>query len=273
MDWGKTKSIFIMVFLVLDIFLLYQFLDKKDNYQFEYFAEATIEDRLQGDEITYNAPPKQNVKEQFLIAQSKIFKKEDTENLVNQKVNIVEQTKILGTFDKPISISKNVQSSELEKLVKEYLLFGSEYRYWDYDKATGEIIFYQTWDKKMFFNNSKGKITLFVDKENQVISYEQTYLENIEKEFNEEKDLVPAIKALEALYENGDIEPKSDVTKVDLGYYNSLQTTSASHLLVPVWRVVVNHETDLFVNAFDGAIIELNTEEKIELNTEEKILE
>ena len=26
---------------------------------------------------------------------------------------------------------------------------------------------------------------------------------------------------------NGDIEPKSEITKVDLGYYNSLQTTSA----------------------------------------------
>lgn len=272
LDWSKTKSIFIMVFLVLDIFLLYQFLEKKDNYQFEYFSEATIEDRLQREEITYKSLPKQNVKEQFLIAQSKVFKKEDTANLINQKVNVLEQTKLLGTFDKPISISKNVQSSELEKFVAKYMLFGSEYRYWDHGETNGEIIFYQTWDNKMFFNNSKGKITLFLDKDNQVISYEQTYLENLE-ETNEEKDLVPAIKALEALYENDDIEPKSDVSKVELGYYNSLQTTSVSHLLVPVWRVVVNDEIDLFVNAIDGAIIKLNTEEKIKLNTEEKILE
>ena len=202
MDWSKTKSIFIMVFFVLDIFLLYQFLEKKDNYQFEYFAEATIEDRLQGDEITYDSLPKQNLKEQFLTAQSKIFKMEDIEDLPNQKVKVVDQTKLSGSFDKPISISKNFQSSELEKLVKEYMLYGSEYRYWDYDETDREIIFYQTWDKKMFFNNSKGKITLFLNKENQVISYEQTYLEDIEK-FNKEKDLVTAFKALEALYENG----------------------------------------------------------------------
>ena len=73
MDWNKTKSIFIMVFFVLDIFLLYQFLEKKDNYQFEYITEATIEDRLQENEITYNSLPKQKFKEQFLTAQSKIF--------------------------------------------------------------------------------------------------------------------------------------------------------------------------------------------------------
>ncbi|MBR8644463.1 hypothetical protein KEH51_07070 [[Brevibacterium] frigoritolerans] len=47
-----------------------------------------------------------------------------------------------------------------------------------------------------------------------------------------------------------------------MGYYNSLQTTSVSHLLVPTWWVVIDDETDLFVNAFDGEVIELNTEEK-----------
>ena len=172
------------------------------------------------------------------------------------------QTKLIGSFNKPISISKNFQSSELEQLLKEYMLFGNDYLYWNYDKKDGEIIFYQTWDKKMFFNNSKGKITLFVNKENQVTSYEQTYLEDIKK-INKEKDLVTAIKAIETLYMNGDIQSKSEITKVELGYYNSLQTTSATHLLVPVWRVVVNDELDLFVNAFDGGVIELNTEEKI----------
>ena len=29
MDWNKTKSLFIIVFLILDIFLLYQFIDFK----------------------------------------------------------------------------------------------------------------------------------------------------------------------------------------------------------------------------------------------------
>lgn len=262
MDWSRTKSIFIMVFFVLDIFLLYQFLEKKDNYQFEYISEATIEDSLQENEITYPALPKQDFKEQFLTAQSKNFTMNDTVNLLNQKVTVVAGTQLVGTFNTPILINKHFQSSELEKLVKEYMLFGSEYHYWNYNQKDREIIFYQSWNKKMFYNNSKGKITLFLNKENQVISYEQTYLEDIKK-FNKEKDVVTPIKALEALYTNGDIEPKSKITKVELGYYNSLQTTSATNLLVPTWRVVVNDKLDLFVNAFDGGVIELNTEEKI----------
>lgn len=262
MDWSKAKSIFIMVFFVLDIFLLYQFLDKRENYQFEYITEASIEEKLQDAEITYGDLSKQKQQDQFLIAQSKMFKKEDIKDLQNQKVKIFNQTRLVGNFKKPIPISKNFHTIDLELLLKDQIFHGNDYEFWNYDKTNGVITFYQNWDKKMFFNNSKGKITLYLNKDKQVISYEQTYLEEIEK-FNKSKDLVTAIKAIEALYNNGDIQPKSKITKVELGYYNSLQTTSATHLLVPVWRVVVNNQLDLFVNAFDGAVIELNTEEKI----------
>lgn len=262
MDWNKTKSIFIMVFLILDIFLFYRFLEKRDNYQYEYITQTSIEERLQDERITYVALPKQKIKDQFIIAQSKPFLRKEVEHLPNQKVNIIGSTQLVGNFNKPISLSPNFETSEIEQLLKDNLLHGDSYRFWGYDKKKGIIIFYQTWNQKMFFNNSKGKITLFVNKDNQVVSYRQTYLEQIEK-FNKQKDIVPAIKAIEALYLNGDIPSNSKITNIELGYYNSLQTTSATHLLVPVWRVVINDKENLFVNAFDRRIIELNTEEKI----------
>lgn len=262
MDWSKAKSIFIMVFFILDIFLLYQYLDKRENYQFEYMTEATIEEQLQDVNIKYGTLSKQKQKDQFLLAHSKEFETKDVANLLNQTVKIVNRTKIEGTFKQPIQMSKNFQSIELEGFLKDQIVYGNDYDYWNYDEATGEIIFYQNWDKKMFFNNSKGKITLQVNNHQQVISYEQTYLENIEK-FNEPKDVVPAIKAIEVLYKNNDIKRNSNISNVELGYYNSLQTTSTTHLLVPAWRVVVNDEVNLFVNAFNGEVIELNTEEKI----------
>ena len=119
MDWSKTKSIFIMVFFVLDIFLLYQFLEKKNNYQFEYIAEASIEELLQEEEIQYASLPKQKWKEQFLIAQSKIFEKKDTKDLLNQKVNIVDETKLsqVALISRFQSV-KTFNPAELEKLVE-----------------------------------------------------------------------------------------------------------------------------------------------------------
>lgn len=262
MDWSKTKSIFIMVFFILNIFLLYQYLEKRDNSQYELITEASIDEMLKGDQITYEPLPKPTAKEQFLIAQSKVFTKDDIKELPNQKIKMNDSTRLVGIFDKPLSISQTIQSAELEQLLKDYIWNGSDYQYWSYDEQNGTIVFYQHWDEKMFFNNSKGKVTLYLNKNQQVISYEQTYLEKIEK-FKKPKELVSAIKAIETLYINGNIPPKSHITKVELGYYNSLQTTSATHLLAPTWRVVVNDELDLFVNAFDKSVIELNTEEKI----------
>lgn len=113
----------------------------------------------------------------------------------------------------------------------------------------------------MFYNNVNGKLTLFFNENKEIVSYEQTLLENIE-EFNEEEEVLPAIKAIETLYYKGYLRPKSEVTKVELGYYTLVQLT-ASHVLTPTWHVVIDGKEDLFVNAFEGQIIQLNTEENI----------
>lgn len=261
MDWSRTKSIFISVFFVLNVFLTYQYLEKMNNYQYDYITDSSIEEFLKEENITYSSLPKQKIRDQLLIAESKVFDKKTTKTLMNQNVKIIDGTKLLGIFKEPLTISENFQSSELEILIKDHLYKGSEYSFWSYDEMKGMIVFYQTWEKKMFFNNSKGKITLYLNEDGNVTSYEQTYLTEIEK-FNKEKELVTAIKAIEALYNKGDLVSNSNL-EVQLGYYNTLQTASVTHLLVPTWRVVVNEELDLFVNAIDGGVIELNTEEKI----------
>ncbi|MGG3496206.1 two-component system regulatory protein YycI [Peribacillus simplex] len=262
MDWNNTKSIFIMVFFILNIFLLYQFLEKINDNQIENFTESSIDELLKEDEISIETPlPKQKL-DQFLIAQSKTFEKKDIQDLKNQKAKIIDDKKLVGTFKTPVSMKAEIHAADLDIFLKEYILNGDDYHFWSYDKINQTIICYQVADKKMFYNNSKGKVTLYLNKKGEIVSYEQMYLEGIKK-FNKPKELIPALSAIGALYDNDDIDPKSKVTNVKLGFYNSLQTTSVSHLLVPTWWVVLNDKTDLFVNAIDGEVIELNTEEKI----------
>ncbi|WP_110928065.1 two-component system regulatory protein YycI [Bacillus massiliglaciei] len=262
MDWNRTKSIFILVFFILNVFLLYQLLDKINENRFQLITETSIEELLKEEDIKYVPLPKQKVQEQFLMAKSKTFKEKELPKMDNQELKVMDGTTLSGTFKKPLTISQNIQSSELETLVKEQMMAGDEYKFYKYDETLKTITFYQVYDKKMFYNNSKGKITLFLNSKGEIDSYEQTYLENIEK-YNKQKELVLPIKAIEVLYREGDLMPKSNITKVELGFYNSLQTPSQSHLFVPAWRVAVEGKDDLFVNAFDGEVIELNTEEKI----------
>ncbi|WML55420.1 hypothetical protein RCG17_13015 [Neobacillus sp. PS3-12] len=58
MDWSKIKTIFILTFLILDVYLFYQFIKIRDNNKYEFATEATFEDKLKADEIKYIELPK-----------------------------------------------------------------------------------------------------------------------------------------------------------------------------------------------------------------------
>ncbi len=103
-------------------------------------------------------------------------------------------------------------------------------------------------------------ITFHLNKDNQIVSYEQTYLEGIEK-LTAKEEILPPLKAIETLHQKGILKPKSTITKVELGYSTLIQL-AASQVLAPTWRFVVDDKESLFVNAFEGQIIQFNSDEK-----------
>ncbi|MBD3110006.1 two-component system regulatory protein YycI [Bacillus sp. AGMB 02131] len=266
MDWSKTKTIFIIVFLILNAFLLYQYIDKKTANDYEYFAESSIEEELKENEITYPTLSNQAVKEQYLNATSKQFTKDELKKLKNQTVSNFSDHKLFSVFDQVFLLNNKQHSEALDTFVKENVLYGEDYQYWKYDESTNTILYYQEYNEKVIFDNNNARLVLFLNNEGQITSYEQTYLDNIEK-FNDEEEVLQAIKAISMLYNKGFIPSKSTITKVELGYYDLIQLTS-SHVLRPVWHIVLNEAEDFYVNAFDGQIIQVDTltnkEEKME---------
>ena len=81
MDWSKTKTIFIITFLILDCFLGYQFMEKRNSSQLDVLLEATIEDQLKANGITYVQLPKEITKAVYERRSEKIVgtKSNDTE--------------------------------------------------------------------------------------------------------------------------------------------------------------------------------------------------
>lgn len=263
MDWNRTKTIFIMVFLVLDIFLLYQFLDKKDSNDLESLLEATAEEQMKEDGITFPSLPNEEIKENILIAKRKEFSKEDTSKLKNQQVSINEETTLAASLDKSIIVNEDFKPSELAEFLKENIYQGESYKFWSFDEASNSIVYYQSYGNKTFYNNTNAKLTLRLNENREIVSYEQTYLNGIEP-MNKKETVITANQAIVTLYDKGYLPENSKISKddVDLGYYNLLKSSSASYLLTPTWWVRVNGK-DMFVKAFDGEVIELDTEEKI----------
>ena len=83
------------------------------------------------------------------------------------------------------------------------------------------------------------------------------------RNFSKSEKLIQPIKAIETLYTKADVlQPKSKITKVELGYYTLVPLMDTTQVLNPAWRFVINDKESLYVSAFEGKIIELNSEKK-----------
>ncbi|KAB2330797.1 hypothetical protein F7731_19565 [Cytobacillus depressus] len=264
MDWNRIKTIFILTFLVLDIYLMYEFFKLNDASQYEYSTEVPLEKRLKADEIEYVELPKNFIKDMYLSAEPIDFSNEVTESvektkLKGQKVQVNSSTVLNSVLDKPYELSEKYDKAEINSFVKNNVLYGDQYRYWK--KEDNIITYYQQFKDKTFYQNSSAELTIYLNDENNIVSYVQTMLTNIE-ELSEEEKIIQPLKALETLYEKGSLKPKSKITKVELGYFNFVGEASTAQVLIPAWRFVINDKEDLYVHAFEGQIIELPTEEK-----------
>lgn len=259
MDWSKIKTIFIISFLILDLYLMYQFLLIRDANKYKYVSEVSLEYKLKTDEITFGELPKMNSTDMYLTAKPKEFNDKDIEKLKDQSTTVIEKTMLHSVLDKPVSLNHNFDAAEAQNFVKTSILFGEQYGFWEMDEDSRTITFYQEFDNKMFYENISGKVILFLNDKLEITSYEQTYLDEIDN-LTEKEEILSPIKGIETLYQKGLLKPKSKITSVELGY-STLVQLAASQVLTPTWHIVVEDNDHLYVNAFEGQIIQFNKDE------------
>ncbi|WP_044749275.1 two-component system regulatory protein YycI [Bacillus alveayuensis] len=252
MDWSKTKTIFIITFLILNLFLAYQFIQKRNSSQLDVILETTIEEQLEANGITYIELPKEITKAAYLSGKSKIFNDQELKKLSNQKAVITNQSILEVSFVKPILIPNPKDQYFLNDFIKRNIISGENYSFWKFDEKTKEILFFQKYNGKVIYKNASSMLVLHLNENNEIVSYKQTLLHDLEE--YEKQEIVPAIKAIETLYRKDHLKPGDHVTNIELGYYALVQFT-ASQVLTPTWRIVVNGKQDYYVNAFEGQVI------------------
>jgi regulatory protein YycI of two-component signal transduction system YycFG len=252
LDWSKTKTIFIITFLILNLFLAYQFIQKRNSSQLDVILETTIEEQLEANGITYIELPKEITKAAYLSGKSKIFNDQELKKLSNQKAVITNQSILEVSFVKPILIPNPKDQYFLNDFIKRNIISGENYSFWKFDEKTKEILFFQKYNGKVIYKNASSMLVLHLNENNEIVSYKQTLLHDLEE--YEKQEIVPAIKAIETLYRKDHLKPGDHVTNIELGYYALVQFT-ASQVLTPTWRIVVNGKQDYYVNAFEGQVI------------------
>ena len=261
MDWSKIKNIFIISFLILDLYLIYELVQVIDSNQVDVKAEieSSIETKLKAEGIEYGPLPESIVEDFTLKAKPKIFTREDTQKseLSNQIFKININTELVSFLKEPLPITENFGPTELNKFIKENILYGDQYRFWKKSSDGLSIVYTQQYKDKPLFENDKARLVFHVNGENEIYSYTQTYLEDIQELSNLEKIIQP-IKAIEVLYDKKELPSNSKITDPEIGYYTFTDLSDSTQVLYPAWSFTVEGKGKLYVSAFEGEIITKN---------------
>lgn len=256
MDWNRIKTIFILSFLLLDIYLMYQYFESRNANQYEVLTHTSFEERLLADKIEYVSLPKEQIYASYLSAKPKNFKDVSFLDDVGLDVTVYDETTLRAELDEPIKVGENISYNDFGPILRNMVIHGDQYVFWGKNEESNTIIYYQKYDDFTFYKNKNGRLIFYLNDDNEITSYEQTLLEGIE-EISAEEQILPAIKAIETIYEQKVLKSDSKITKVELGYYSLIQP--ASQVLTPTWRFVIDDEENVFVNAFEGQILQLES--------------
>ncbi len=260
MDWNRTKSIFIFVFLILNIFLYWLYLDRYNEAQsVEILGEKTIEARLKDDNITYGALPNSNESAAYITGEVHIFKNTVTDD--NQRVSFMDEThaRIHVDFINPVKLRNSSDDASIIDFVHTNVKSGDSYALWKVDREERVAVFFQKKNNRMFYYNDSAVLKVQWNMDNEVIKYEQTMIDNFE-EMEQQETVIPPLQIFQTLYYKGLLKPDSRITQVKLGY-STFSNLTQTQVLIPTWEVQVELSDGeieaYFVDAIDGKIIEI----------------
>lgn len=274
LDWSKTKTIFIIVFSLLNAFLYSLYVNRyNEDQDVEKVGEASLEERLEDENITVKGLPAKDEKISYISGQIKRFKPTDFNKIGNQQYDITNGSIRTLKFDKPIALRNINDGTSFAEFMQKYVYAGETYKLWRIDEEKREAIFFQQIDNRVIYFNKNARVTLHWNKDLAVTGYEQTMFESLDA-FGAKSTVFTASEAIKVLYEKGLLKQDSIINKPQLGYY-TFAPLMETQVLAPTWHIRVNFaegdEADYFVNAVDGQVIDIQAiinEEKLDRNKE-----
>lgn len=260
MQWGHIKTLFILSFLILNIYLIYQFLEKQQDADLGilFSQEATIEDQLAADNISLPELDMDIEEETYILASQKVFDEheiKELESMDNQRITIIDGNFIISELENPIPISDKLGEQEVSDIVKSNIFFSEEFAFWDWNKELNIMLFFQKIGDRTFYYNEHGPglLLVYLNEKNEITHYTQSLLDETETQGSASKSLIKPIQAIESLYNSNDLHPNEEVTKVSMGYYSRL-IEEGEQVFAPTWNITVNNERNYFINAIEGFI-------------------
>lgn len=256
MQWSQIKTLFILSFLILNIYLLIQFIEKQGQADLSLIErhESTIEEQLESDNISVPSLPEEQEKEPFISVRQKVFNDEDLDKfdqIDDQEPYLLTSNFILSVFKKRIEIKEDSPTKDIEEMIRSKMIYPEEYSFWNWNKEMNVLIFFQKKNDRPIYYNRNGMILVYLNDDNETMFYTQTMLGDADAR-QDKKSLIEPLKAIETIYDAQELRPGDKVTKVEMGFHTRVPLANGVQVFVPTWKVTVNKDENYFVNAIEG---------------------
>ncbi|WP_405098075.1 two-component system regulatory protein YycI [Oceanobacillus sp. FSL H7-0719] len=258
MQWGHIKTLFILSFLILNIYLVSAFIDRQQDVSYLDNQELPIEDQLAAEKITYGDINVDVTESTYISVIRKLLTSKEIELLngkEDQTIEVIDKNMIAAALEKPVSIPKNANREIIEELIQEKVLYGNEYFLWNWNEELNLLVFFQKKEGQDIYYNENGLLLVYLNDNNEITHYTQTILGESEVQ----GDLVALnqpTQVIGILYKGNYLNRGDEITHVEPGYYSRIATEGGIQVFAPTWKVTVNDERNHFVNAIEGIVYE-----------------
>lgn len=262
MQWGNIKTLFILSFLILNIYLIFAFIDRQQDVGYLDNQELPIEDQLASEQITDDSKAIDVTELAYIsVVQRELSDKdlEELDELEGQTIEVFNNNLIISQLDSPVKLSPNKSKDALEAAVLPHVLYGDEYVFAEWNEELNILMFFQEKENRPIYYNENGLLLVFLNDDNEVTHYSQTILGKAEVQ-GEPVQLNQPTQVIGQLFKANYLHRGDNVSDIEIGYYSRI-TAEGIQVFAPTWKVSVNEERDHFVNAIEGLIYESNQTE------------
>ncbi|GGE53684.1 two-component system WalR/WalK regulatory protein YycI [Pullulanibacillus camelliae] len=282
MNWGQTKTIFILCFFLLDIFLGYHLWENHHEYQerYESGGDNNFDQLISSGSIDTSHVTLPSSKQQVTFLEgTPVDFTSDSVHKALEKLSGPKGKKVFNyatdasgvklsvKFTKPVSIPKDPSTDDINSLLKKYVYQGDHYNFWKFDKkgSTTTYHFVQTYNDYQVYSIPKEKVsTLNVQTKNgKAISYDQTYI-HIQPANQKMTMPVTPMEAIQQLWEQNylPITKNPSITTIHLCYINMVTAPNvednATLNYIPAWYIKVKLKDGSDVSTKEYFVSELN---------------
>ncbi|MCT3569065.1 two-component system regulatory protein YycI [Levilactobacillus brevis] len=267
MDFRRIEWLFLVAFIVIDIFLFAAFQrdtsGETDTSSNRSSSDTTILKEMRADNISFKAPSKKSGEGYYISTSNDSSIKSNLTSLSNQTVRYQSDGTITSTFKTPITgVDTQHPDKTLDTVVSNstLILNGTDYTYNAKLSSRNTVVYTQKVADGPIYSRY-GEIRFSLTNAGTVTGYTQGYLANVST-LREKTETISERKALIWLYQYNQIPNNTKVVWTKLAYTRCFNLKNSS-VYIPTWVVAVKSNSGnnagvlqlKHVNAFTGAIL------------------